>query len=518
MKTLGQQFTNRYRTNTSIHYVEGMAGNALDNTMLYLSTEDGQSSVASTLAFMQGLFPPNNNSFAYNDGGEEAADIVSDGGTGSGNIVRAQFPLGGYQYPDVRSPAPQDESFLFVRGDAQCPSHFVRADRKADLSVYDAAIRTIFERLFPGVFYEQELNSEDGIKLWDYARYEANHNATISSLLGDGELKVLEEVASVRAWEKTADLEVGDMIMAVAGRTLLGNVGKKFTDWYSSGGFSNRMNIVVGSWEPILAFAALANLTYGEYLNKPFSSIPEFGTTLVFELYARGQLEEEKTQPDLDDLRVKIYWAEYSNDTFWEELDIFGVAKEGVLLSEFRSFVTERGINNAEEWCRLCGGVTAASFCPGYLDDFDSNSNIFLGPLTPAIAGVIGSIGMLLLVLVVGIVAKVCGGLRIHRDNKNNEIKGDGKSIIEDQDIFVDRKGKRRAKIGSWELRQKRARERETAVKEAEAAVEEESRYSSSRRVRLEPKHWAQRREGEIEIQEDEISILGPQVHPKESV
>lgn len=73
----------------------GIEDNAIDNNMLKIVTNQDPWVTASALAFTQALYPPSNQTYTESSGGVSMA-ILSDGSY-------ADYPLKGYQYPNIES-------------------------------------------------------------------------------------------------------------------------------------------------------------------------------------------------------------------------------------------------------------------------------------------------------------------------------------------------------------------------------------------------------------------------------
>lgn len=126
----GQMFRDRYLTSststddgnvTGSFPIVGLSRRALDNSQLDIMTNTDTFNVASAMAFMQGLYPPTPDAFVENDGGRNASTLSN------GSVV--DFPLDGYQYPNIQATSALDErSFQYAQSKklrhlAPCPSN-----------------------------------------------------------------------------------------------------------------------------------------------------------------------------------------------------------------------------------------------------------------------------------------------------------------------------------------------------------------------------------------------------------
>jgi hypothetical protein len=84
---------------TSYERINGLSSTEIDNSQLYILSTDDEFVSASALAFMQALYPPVYLSL-------EPDAIMSDS-------TLDQYPLGGYQYPNVQSVSSLDFNYLW---------------------------------------------------------------------------------------------------------------------------------------------------------------------------------------------------------------------------------------------------------------------------------------------------------------------------------------------------------------------------------------------------------------------
>jgi hypothetical protein len=77
--------------------IQGIQPNALDNAQLNLLSLDDSWAAAGALAFMQGLYPPSNQSYAPAAGGANMSINWADSGDAT------SYPLSGYQYPLIET-------------------------------------------------------------------------------------------------------------------------------------------------------------------------------------------------------------------------------------------------------------------------------------------------------------------------------------------------------------------------------------------------------------------------------
>lgn len=141
--------------------------------------------------------------------------------------------------------------------------------------------QNLWSTIFDGTFPSAAASFDYAYDLYDYASYQYTHNETVNAALKASELDWLREMASRQQFSKNGDLSVsglqeGDMIRAVSGRTLVTKVVKMFQDHISTGGGASKLSLMFGSFQPMLAFFSLSELSRG-HSSELFQEIPRPG-------------------------------------------------------------------------------------------------------------------------------------------------------------------------------------------------------------------------------------------------
>lgn len=111
----GELFKARYLANGSLSTTDkivtasmpivGIERRALDNDQLSIMSSTDDYVTGSALAFMQGLYPPITQAFASGNGGMNASVLAN------GSLIN--FPLDGYQYPNIQSLSILDQNSIW---------------------------------------------------------------------------------------------------------------------------------------------------------------------------------------------------------------------------------------------------------------------------------------------------------------------------------------------------------------------------------------------------------------------
>ncbi|KAK3343938.1 histidine phosphatase superfamily [Lasiosphaeria hispida] len=445
--------------------IVGIEANAIDNTQLNIITNTDQYMVTSAIAFTQGLYPPINQAFSENSGGMAAAQLAN------GSVVN--YPMGGYQYPSIRTASILDFESVWIGGNVGCTSYTesllnFRNDTII-ATVYNNTVnfyQNLWRQLLNKAFPQSMANFGNAYLLYDYASFQYTHDNETRENITEGEMSMMARFASTEQRNKNANLSIsgsteGDMIRAIAGRTMASKTVALFIESIRSGGSTNKLNLAFTSFEPFVAFFALSKLIVGDHAAE-FKPLPEPGAVMLFELFSIGGGETEF--PSTDKLWVRFL---YRNGTDpGDELttySIFGNTETRMPFNKFAKAVQDFGIGTISQWCRVCDSVSL--FCQGLSSNTGSGSSPtpfagsgHTGTVSPAIAGVIGAAVTVAVVGIAVLAAILMGGIRFHRaDPKTRNVTLGGfkgaEKMASDTDIAYIESGSRHERTGSWELR-----------------------------------------------------------------
>ncbi|KAL9044465.1 MAG: hypothetical protein Q9214_002398, partial [Letrouitia sp. 1 TL-2023] len=456
---------------TSNSTIDGLSHDVLDDAQTYILSSTFQYTVASALAFMQGLYPPANLSSSQE---VNRMSILT-----NGTIL--DYPLGGYQYPHIFTYSPADPNSIFVAGDFKCSSHENVAMDYFDSQEYSqikSATQTFYDTFQPalGGFVQNRTVSYDmAYPIYDYLKYSYMHNQSIRNELTDTDLSRTRALASEWVYHVNSNTSTNDPKSAartIAGRTMATQVINSLLSNFESQGEENKLSVLFGSFEPMIAFASLAQLPSK---NQNFFALPEDGSSMVFEMFTPNHNNSEG-YPRFDDLNVRFLFRNGTNSSSpLLPYPLFGLANSQMSLSlaEFNSYLSNITISDISDWCNICGGQEVA-FCPIF-NNSPSSSAGSQGPsngLKPAVAGVIGALVTLAVLGILLALAMVLGGIRLTRKaaKKRSNLGGfkAGEKLASDLDLpsakgnaGIMTIGEGKDRVTSWELAE-RGRVKET--------------------------------------------------------
>ncbi|KAL7623684.1 hypothetical protein AAE478_005236 [Parahypoxylon ruwenzoriense] len=471
----GSLFRARYLSNSSLSDedntlttnspIVGIERQALDNSQLSISSTTKDYVVGGALAFMQGLYPPVTQTFAYNNDGANASTLA--------NGSSVDFPLDGYQYPNVKTVPITDSSSVWLEGHTLCTQYWSSGNEfrtsATNEQMYNSTLdfyETTFAEVFPNTLPRPMLSFDYAYDSYDYAAYAYNHDESVRNALGVDRLAILRNLANVQQLDLNANLSAsgsqeGDMIRAISGRTLAAKAVAQLSAHIASGGSSSKLTLMFGSFEPMLAFFALSDLT-NLATSGLFRQIPLPGSAMVFELFSTSN---DSSYPEEDDLWVRFLFRNGTGSgSPITEYPLFGRGNSETRMrwDDFATEINKFSIRSVSSWCNICEAFTL--FCsslshshPGSssLGNADNNSNT---SLSPAVAGVIGAVAAIAVLSFAGTTAFVFGGMRIRRKDESNKrrsslggFKG-AEKMASDHDVTFAGSGVRHERVGSWEL------------------------------------------------------------------
>ena len=279
-------------------------------------------------------------------------------------------------------------------------------------------------------------------------------------------------------------------ISTIAGNMLAAKIYAQLQVAIETQGSYYTLSLLVGDFEPLLSFFALAGLPN---LNANFQGLPDFGSVAVFELFTYSTSSENSDFPDESDLWVQFFFRNGTDgaDASGSDLQSYplfnrGPSETAMRWSEFQTSMSalQMGVDG---WCAECGATNifcaawnssdASTTVPNPIGNTSGSSKAQKHTLSPTVAGVFGAITTLVVAgLIFALVMLFCG-VRMHRVDrgKKSELGGfkGGQKLASDRDLTMPKGGavvgatvEREAmspiggheRIGSWELKEEEAR------------------------------------------------------------
>ena len=419
--------------------IDGISAETIDNSQTFVFSTLPEYTVASAQAFMQGLYPPKNIS---------SSTTLDDMAILANGTVE-EYPLQGYQYVQIQTASASDPNIIYIAGDENCPAHDsatiawsnspqYQQIRAATLGFYKGFEASILN----GVFLDSDVSFDSAYPIFDYLSYGYVHNQSIKEALNDQDLARAHALADRWLFATNGNTS-GNSIQTIAGQTLVAEIGGLLLSNIETQGSESKLNALFGSFEPMIAFSALTQLTKA---NKDFNGLPDPGSSMVFEMFTNDTATVQG-YPDIDDLQVRFLFRNGTNSsTGLTVYPLFGNSDEQntLSLSDFLNQIANFSKADVDDWCNTCGSISITPFCSA---SNSSSSNGTAGPIhtsthkqmKPVIAGVIGAFIALAFVGVLLASSAFFVGARVHRTAKKQKtdlggFKGSEK-LASDQDL-----------------------------------------------------------------------------------
>lgn len=237
------------------------------------------------------------------------------------------------------------------------------------------------------------------------------HNTSISSdnLLTESTVDELYDLASIHEWNLAYNSSAP--VRSIAGSVLAGQILEALTPLAERQAGNPKLNIQFGAYGTFMAFFGLAKLYKA---NTDFMGICDYASSMVFELVTNA------TNPTTEDVSVRFY---FSNGTAAENeptlFPLFGQDKTTLSWNDFKTGMTDFAIEDTDHWCKLCGNTDSTcsssnSTSSSNSDDASSQSSDDSGNgISKPVAGVIGALVTLAVILGLQAAALLFGGLRL---------------------------------------------------------------------------------------------------------
>ena len=205
---------------------------------------------------------------------------------------------------------------------------------------------------------------------------------------------------------------------------LASDVVKALNTTITSAGKTAKITIQFGAYASFLSFFGLTNLTIA---NPDFFGIPDYASSMAFELFTTSNTTPSQF-PSTEDLQVRFLFhnGTTSNISTPIAYPLFGQQKTVLSWNEFSMGMNQFAIGSQEEWCSACGNTTGV--CAGSIGAADNSNGAGGGTegVSKAVAGVIGAMVTLAVVLGLEAAFMLVGGLRLVGRRKLRESKESG--------------------------------------------------------------------------------------------
>lgn len=304
--------------------------------------------------------------------------------------------------------------------------------------------------------------------IYEYVNYMNTHNATVTAGLAFANETIDILRANAFEWERTQNGDILEdnptfaynNVSTIAGQTLAMQIASSLSA--TSIGVGTPLTLMFGSHEPMLAFFSLIGLyTEDNLLSGPFSTLPNPGSAMVFELIGSNP-GDVNAMPSPQDFMLRFSYR--ANADLGEPFSAYPLTSMGFesQLMPYASFLAQlqNFTMDSVQWCATCRAVFAP-WCNTVVDESPSDppSDSASCSLPPALGGLIGAMVTLAVALLAIGVLHWLGFVTFSRRSRPGVRSGSPGGFrgsdkrAGDADVTVTDRGVQHERVGSWELR-----------------------------------------------------------------
>lgn len=404
----GSYYNSRYVDNSSAAHIYGLGSEVVKLSQLAVSSPSDNVLQNSAAGWLQGLYPP--------VGG--AANQTLRNGT----VVEP--PLNGFQLVpiSITSTGSGSESSQWLQGATDCQNAEVSSNNffnSDTFKSYQSSSLDLYQGLSPIVnatFTEDELNFKNAYTIWDLLNVALIHNSTESNAaLADVKTSTMNELfVLANIHEFNLAYNSTDTVRAVSGAVLAGQALQALNETITSNGKS-KLNVQFGAYATFFSYFGLAGLAQA---NANFTGIVDYASSIAWELVTNSTVSSDGTFPPTSEISVRFLFNNGTSSSSYDltAYPLFGGSDLEVPWDDFVTQTKKFAVTSQEQWCGVCGNTDGAcasnSTSTGSSTTAGTTSSKGSG-ISNAVAGVIGAMVTLAVILGLEAIVLLAGGLRL---------------------------------------------------------------------------------------------------------
>ncbi|KAJ6107112.1 hypothetical protein N7523_008435 [Penicillium sp. IBT 18751x] len=406
----GSYYHDRYIASGSDKQIEGISDAIVNAKQISASAPSDAVLQNSATGFLQGVYPP-------------AAKAASQT---LGNGTSVQAPLDGYQIIQVQSTgtSQDSENSAWLQGSSDCSKATVSSNNYYTSSSYMsmlASTKDFYASLSPMLnttFNADEMSFKNAYTIFDYLNVGYIHNSTKDFPLRDSlTTEVYAQLLQLASNQQfSLAFNASDPVRAIDGAVLAGEILSQLNETITSEGKS-KLGVQFGSYGTFMSFFGLMQLPAASV---DFTGICDYASTFALELVTNAT---GTGMPRTDEISVRFM---FHNGTITGSDEptvypLFGQANNLISWDEFKTQTEKVAVLSDDQWCTQCGntdGKCASSASTSSTSDSTGSSDSSSGGISRAVAGVIGAMVTLAVILGLEALFFLVGGFRISKRRK----------------------------------------------------------------------------------------------------
>jgi hypothetical protein len=404
----GTYFRNRYIAEGASSKIYGMNTDLVKEAQITVSAPLDTVLQNSALAFTQGLYPP-------------VGPVLGANTLRNGTVV--QSPLNGYQLIPVQlvSNGAGSEDSAWLEGAQNCANAQISSNSYFSTPEYMSTLnktQSFYNGVAPMVnrtFTAQQTSYANAYTIFDLLNVASIHNSSddfpSSQLLTPDTFFQLRTLADQH--EFNLAYNQSEPIRAMTGAVIASQVVQALNGTITGKG-ANKLNVQFGAYAGMMSFVGLAGLLP---VNPDFYGVPDYASTLTWELVTNATVSSTSF-PSADEISVRFLFHNGTTSNISEPTvyPLFGQSETVLAWNDFVTGMNKFAVGGQAQWCNLCGnstGVCAPSVLGTGGSSSGTTSSSSGGGISKAVAGVIGAMVTLAVILGAEILIMLAAGLRL---------------------------------------------------------------------------------------------------------
>lgn len=417
----GSYYNGRYISDSdSDLHIEGISNPRFSAKQISVTAPDDGVLQNSATGFLQGVYPPTG----------KAVETLS-------NDTTLEAPLGGYQIVTIGTTESNadSESSTWLQGASGCDKATVSSSSYYTSKSYldlEASTKDFYQSLSPvleGAFSEDDMTFKNAYTIFDYLNVGRIHNATKPNVT-DAQWIQLQALANNQqfnlAWNST------EPVRAIDGKVLAGEILASLNETVTSAG-KFKLGIQFGSYGTFFSWFGLMQM---DQVSENFTGIVDYASTFALELVT----DDDGTDfPAEDKINVRFLFHNGTASTSSEPtvFPLFNGEKNKLISwSDFVTKTKEVAVTSDTQWCDVCGNTDGKCSSSDSVDSSStggSSSGSSSGGVSRPVAGVIGAMVTLAVILGLGALFFLVGGFTVAKRRKGGPEMSSAAGVADDK-------------------------------------------------------------------------------------
>ncbi|KAJ5146557.1 Histidine phosphatase superfamily clade-2 [Penicillium bovifimosum] len=408
---VGSFYNKRYISSESSKQIEGISADVVNPKQISASAPSDAVLQNSATGFLQGIYPPV---------GKAASQTL-------GNGTSVEAPLNGYQLIQLTAATTSKnaEDGIWLQGSSGCQKAMVSSNNYFKSDMYTALLsstKSFYQSLSPmldGAFSSADMTFKNAYTIFDYLNVGRIHNSTSQfphkSDLTDEVYHQL--IALAGSHEFNLAYDSSDEVRAIDGAVLAGEILAGLGETITTKGKS-KLNVGFGSYGTFFSLFGLMQLPAASV---DFTGIPDYASSMVFELVTNSSGTDFPADKSDISVRFMFHNGTITGSSEPTAYRLYDQKSELLSWDEFSSRTNEIAVGSDDEWCAKCGNTdgkcssfASTSSNPGSADTSGTGGS----GMSLAVAGVIGAMVTLAVILGLQTIFFLLGGFRITKRTK----------------------------------------------------------------------------------------------------